>query len=831
MALSGKLTQNFTNNSSFRLQLDWTATQDIGSNKSVVSAVLKLVSIASWGSVYDATSSPAEIWINGNKHSGSSSATISAWQTKTLMSAKRDVPHGSDGKKTFNIQGNYYFNITWGGSFVGWVRMSKNEVLNDIPRASDISNRPSFTLGKSLTVNISRKASNFTHTVVVQVGKANKTEWVEVSRRNNVATSVTFNFTEAENRTIANKLGGSATGAVRVTVTTSNSAGSKTRDDGVVTAPTASTASTGSYPIDTRLTLDITMNVREPVSNQTHDITAKIGAVTHTAQPVSGNLYRVTLTQAQANDVMRANPNTDTAIGVLSITTKVSGVTIRSALTANFDVTMKASPPKVTTTPIVPVDTNPKTVAVTGDNKKYIQELSKLSATVPVNVATGTNFATITKALISFGGETTIVNYTGATAVTSELGTIKKVNDNIFQVMVQDSRGNTAEVYSSVLTSIPYSKPTVDVTAERELNFNTETNFLVSGIFSPVTIGNQAKNSVESIQYMYVLANEPMSTTWETSKVVAVGNVYRSEEKTLSLDMARSWDIYVRVKDKLSDSYIQVATSVPEGMPMAYIDRYKRSISLGKFPMWDDSFETIGYMSALKGFKTKSEVFGGETDLIDDTGWLPGVLMNGATLYTDTMGRLNGRVFPVGSLIKITPQAVKSQDGQDIPAIAREKYFRVVETKAVEQSLSKIAYKTELGSQWYLEQDVVGGRNSLHTMDTSTQFPAIRKITLKGDVQLLMIRGELTNVTQGSSTPCVKFPNIWGESNAISWMKPGSIMTGRTIVAHRWQLNMGTGELSVWGSTGGVGYTATGWFPLSTVELIPGPVEGVGTVK
>lgn len=831
MALSGKLTQNFTNNSSFRLQLDWTATQNIGGNKSVVSAVLKLVSIASWGSVYDATNSPAEIWINGNKHSGNSSATISAWQTKTLMSAKRDVPHGSDGKKTFNIKGNYYFNITWGGSFVGWVRMNKNETLNTIPRASDISNKPSFTLGKSLTVNISRKASNFTHTVVVHVGKSNKTEWVEIARRNNVGTSTTFNFNEAENKKIADKLGGSATGAVKVVVTTSNSAGSKTREDGVVTAPTASTASTGTYPIDTSLTLDISLNVKEKVNNQSHDITAKIGTVTHTAKHFSGNLYRVTLTQAQANEVMKANPNSDSTTGELAITTKVSGTVVRSKLTSKFTITIKASPPKTTYTPIIPIDTNGKTMEVTGDKEKYIQELSRLSAVIPKGVATGTNFATITKVMVAFGGDTITANYNGSEDVRVPIGAVKKVNDNVFQVRIQDSRGNTAEVYSSVLTAIPYSKPTVDVTAERELNFNTETNFMVSGLFSPVTIGGKAKNNIESIQYMYVLANEPMDTAWKTSKVTEVGNTYRSEEKTLSLDMSRSWDIYVRVKDKLSDNYIQVTSSVSEGMPMVYVDRFNRSIAVGKFPIWSDSVEAKGYVSGKEGFKTGSEVFGDEVDLIEDTGWVPGVLVNGAKLYEESMGKLTGNLYQVGNRIKVAPYATRTTEGKAIPSSAKENYYEVVEVRNEYSNATSKMYKTTLSNDWYSEKDVIGGRGSYHTMETTNKFPAIRCMTFKGDVRLLMIRGELTNVPQGQTNPCVKFPVIWGDSASVAWVGPGSMSTNRTIAMHRWQFGQSTGELAVWGTSGVASFAPGGWFPINHVALVSKDVEGTGSVE
>lgn len=82
MALSGTYTRIFTNNSAFRLRIEWSATQDISGNYSTVWADLYIDSLQSWASVSDATSSACAITINGSTKTFYNTSTLSGYGSK-----------------------------------------------------------------------------------------------------------------------------------------------------------------------------------------------------------------------------------------------------------------------------------------------------------------------------------------------------------------------------------------------------------------------------------------------------------------------------------------------------------------------------------------------------------------------------------------------------------------------------------------------------------------------------------------------------------------------------------------------------------------------------
>ena len=101
MALSGTYTQIFTNNSAFRLRIEWSATQDISGNYSTVWADLYIDSLQSWASVSDATSSACAITINGSTKTFYNNSTLSGYGSKKLGSHGVVVYHNADGTKQF----------------------------------------------------------------------------------------------------------------------------------------------------------------------------------------------------------------------------------------------------------------------------------------------------------------------------------------------------------------------------------------------------------------------------------------------------------------------------------------------------------------------------------------------------------------------------------------------------------------------------------------------------------------------------------------------------------------------------------------------------------
>lgn len=164
-------------------QVDWSATQDVANNKSVVSWTLTLYcGTNKW---YTNAVRIDYVKINGstvkssqtysNKGDGSSN-----WH-EVLATRSLDVPHNSDGTKSFTIEISGWFYDY--GTRTG----SKSFTLNTIPRASTMS-VPSFTAGSAGTFNISRASSSFTHTIQYKFGSVG---WTSIATKT-TSTSVSW---------------------------------------------------------------------------------------------------------------------------------------------------------------------------------------------------------------------------------------------------------------------------------------------------------------------------------------------------------------------------------------------------------------------------------------------------------------------------------------------------------------------------------------------------------------------------------------------------------------------------------------------------------------
>lgn len=103
------------------------------------------------------------VTINGSKYTGSIPA-YDGYSTVTLKSSSLSVEHSSDGSKTINIS----FSVTDGaGKYYtcGKASASGRMALTTIPRASSFSIPSSVEVGQTITANISRASSSFTHKV------------------------------------------------------------------------------------------------------------------------------------------------------------------------------------------------------------------------------------------------------------------------------------------------------------------------------------------------------------------------------------------------------------------------------------------------------------------------------------------------------------------------------------------------------------------------------------------------------------------------------------------------------------------------------------------
>ena len=177
MALSGTIQQAIR--TGYRLQIAWSiGSQSAANNTSSVTAKVQLVSTGSSYTINSSASKSGSLTINGTKYTFTFTAALSGNQTKTIYTKTVTVAHNADGTKTCSFSATAGINVTLSGTYYGNVTASGSGTFDTIPRASTISSvTESVAINgtNAVTVNISRKASAFTHTVVFSFGSYSKT--------------------------------------------------------------------------------------------------------------------------------------------------------------------------------------------------------------------------------------------------------------------------------------------------------------------------------------------------------------------------------------------------------------------------------------------------------------------------------------------------------------------------------------------------------------------------------------------------------------------------------------------------------------------------------
>lgn len=177
MAASGTIQQAIR--TGYRLQIVWSVdSQSVANNTSTVTAKVQLVSTGSSYTINSSASKSGSLTINGTKYTFSFTAALSGSQTKTLYTKTVTVAHNADGSKICSFSATAGINVTLSSTYYGDITASGNSTFDTIARASSISSVTSSVSvngTNTCTVNISRAASSFTHTVVFSFGSYSKT--------------------------------------------------------------------------------------------------------------------------------------------------------------------------------------------------------------------------------------------------------------------------------------------------------------------------------------------------------------------------------------------------------------------------------------------------------------------------------------------------------------------------------------------------------------------------------------------------------------------------------------------------------------------------------
>ena len=209
MALNGTITGK-SDNSSYTLSCEWSATQSIADNTSTITANVYLKAPSGWSTV----SSYWSCLINGTQVTTNKSATVSS--TKVLLGTRTwTVTHASDGSCSTTISFSYSNGLASAGTYTTKAGSGSATItLNTIPRVSTfVLSNSSLNMDKNQTVTISKANSSFTHTVAYTFGNSTTTVATKTT-----ATSISFTPPVS----LASQVPNATSGTCTVKVTTYN---------------------------------------------------------------------------------------------------------------------------------------------------------------------------------------------------------------------------------------------------------------------------------------------------------------------------------------------------------------------------------------------------------------------------------------------------------------------------------------------------------------------------------------------------------------------------------------------------------------------------------
>lgn len=583
MALSGSFERIY--NSHWKIRLDWWASQNIANNTSTIYTDLFLVGIDGHSRISAQQSKSGYISIHNTSSNFSAVPSLNPYQEKHLHSHQATFSHDANGDFECDIWGNFALQISGVGTVF---ETGGHIVLDRIPRASTISNTPSYTMFNKMPLNINRASTNFTHTAKIYVGGT------LIKTVTGIGGSTEIGMTVEENTIILEKMNGASSIAVTVELLTYNGGThiGTTSKSGWITAPSMNSAEFGG-----NFTVGATIGGNIVKGWDTSNITTTIqlrfnnGANVFTVlsnSPSTTWSYDTNNIRTSLNNLMSSNSYID---GYVRVYSYYNGKQIRTYREYSVRVYSNAGNPNFGSNGVTYKDSNPTTVAVTGNNQYLIQGRSTLEVSIPSAYrATAVEGATMSKYKITVNGVTETVNYSTNTIVVN-FGVINSTSDISIIVDAIDSRGNSTRVVKWV-NIVPYSPPTMTVSGHRSDDFSSNTVYLSAyGSVSPINVNGVNKNSILSITYRY---RQRGTTTYNSPSSFNVYGFpyYSTDTVSVSMNNAYEWDVLITITDKIG-SWIAFRI-VPSARPIFYIDSEKRAISVNKVPEYDETFEISG---------------------------------------------------------------------------------------------------------------------------------------------------------------------------------------------------------------------------------------------
>ena len=284
----------------------------------------------------------------------------------------------------------------------------------------------------------------------------------------------------------------------------------------------------------------------------------------------SGNSYTFSLSATERNVLLGATTTSNQKTVYFIIKTVLGGSTYYSSATKVFSV-VNAMP---TITGPSYKDTNATTLAITGDDQKIIEGQSTVQ--FKFSTLTALKSATLVEVKVTVNGVAQTLALSGTTQSnkTIDFGTINSSVDLDATVALKDSRGNITQV-TLPISMLEWKLPTAVISLVRKNNYYDETYLTVNSTSSYLDGHNTL-----TIQYRYKEVSAGTYGAW----ISAVDGVV----STMTLDKTKEWNVQVKLTDAIGSTTYNLTVMI--GIPIMFIDRMRRSVSVNGFPNENNQF-------------------------------------------------------------------------------------------------------------------------------------------------------------------------------------------------------------------------------------------------
>jgi len=240
-------------------------------------------------------------------------------------------------------------------------------------------------------------------------------------------------------------------------------------------------------------------------------------------------------------------------------------------------------------------DINSKTLAITNNNKVFIENYSNLQVKIKNPMRLNKKSEGV-KYQIFVNSNNIKEEKFKLEEIITNIECKKEKQDDYLTVKAIDSRKQETIVKKKIKI-IPYSKPKVYLIAGRLNNFEEETTIKINGEFSSIMVEKQEKNTIKEVKFRYKEINGEFNE-WKSILFTLDQNKFTCKTTKLILNREKKYVIEVIAEDKLSNSQEQAMIDV--GITSFFISTNKNAIAVNCIPDSDAKAGEIYYETENK---------------------------------------------------------------------------------------------------------------------------------------------------------------------------------------------------------------------------------------